>query len=155
MVSGYSLPEHESIDNMIFINSNEYIGYDTLIMRSCVSEYYIKDDYEFFKTIYLPNTLKEIPSDCICAQDLCHIHIPTSVTKICDKAFSDLRNMSDLFIPPTVKYIGKYVFSYLPPRTVMMSEETICDYFTFFKDPYYYDGMNLKHEDIYLIKYKK
>ncbi|KAL7714082.1 hypothetical protein QTN25_008355 [Entamoeba marina] len=72
--------------------------------------------YGLFVSLYLPKTLTEISSGLNVFQDrfvnlLQHIHIPPSVTKICENAFSNYYNSNGYYIPQTVKYVGKTILA--------------------------------------------
>ncbi|KAL7711515.1 hypothetical protein QTN25_010809 [Entamoeba marina] len=137
--------DYELVGDVMFTNSSKFYRFKTLIMRSNVTKEDLEQDgeYEFFETIYLPNSLTEIPSECIDAQDLLELQIPTSVKKICNDAFGDLRSMNKLIIPNSVKYIGKTIFDHWwHPVEVELSKNTKCHVLAFYRKKREYNHVN-------------
>ncbi|KAL7715591.1 hypothetical protein QTN25_006988 [Entamoeba marina] len=145
----YEVTKDEDGKLVIFTNSDKYYGFNTVIMRSNVSKEQVLagNDWGYFHILYLPKTLTEIPSRWIKSLPdlticmLNEIHIPQSVETICDYAFWEFYRSNLFCIPPTVKYIGKEIFSgyFFAPRKVLVSNKTICHDFAFPGYANYYD----------------
>ncbi|KAL7714660.1 hypothetical protein QTN25_007827 [Entamoeba marina] len=148
----YEATKDEDGKLVIFTNSDEYYGFNTVIMRSNVSKEEILAglNWSLFHKLYLPRTLTEIPSRWIMVPryQICminEIHIPPSVETICDYAFWEFYRSNLFCIPPTVKYIGKEIFGGFGfagdcggPTKALVPNKTNCHVFAFS----YYDRVS-------------
>lgn len=68
-------------------------------------------------------TVTEISSAAFHSREITSITMPSTLKKICDKAFSALRGLSTLTIPASVEEIGQASFTLLPDLKTIVVEE--------------------------------